>query len=310
MAISDLIQGPAGSNLLDSSGNFSNDREETFCNKVIEKMEKGNSNGDVFPFSKTLGVSFPQGSGPNNLLKPKPFKQTQESKDKILDPQQKFRQQMVRPIVGPILKTLNLPGQASLFPAFDPTSIFSTLKISDISLFTADIAIAIPTIGTPAFPLAIEDLSKKYNIGLPELTSAFGVFSSLIPPPLPPIPSIPSFEKPNLPDFALGNVVNFSTSIMKLPVELVNPTVVLSTMTNFLPFPTPEKIITAISLPVEKILVTIPTQSGLLPQPSPLMSAYILTLFEYIILAISSFYIGITLGTGGIIRELKSFFDI
>ncbi len=308
MAINDLIQGPAGSNLLDSSGNFSSDREETFCNKVIEKMEKGNANGDVFSFAKTLGISFPKNSGPNNLLKPTPFSQTQESKEKILDPQGKFRQQMVRPIVGPILKTLNLPGQASLFPAFDPTSIFSTLKISDISLFTADIAVAIPTIGTPTFPLAIENLSKKYNIGLPELTSAFGVFSSLIPPPLPPVPSVPSFEKPNLPDFALGNVVTFSTSIIKIPIELVNPSIVLSTMTDFLPFPTPEKIITAISLPVEKILISIPTQSGLLPQASPLMSAYVLTIFEYIILAISSFYIGITLGTGGIIRELKTFF--
>jgi hypothetical protein len=293
--LSSPIHGPAGTRLLDANNKIAQKSLTDYANAIISLTEKGYRSSRL---SSVLGVPIPGA----------PFFEagqalSEQEKERILDPEGRFQTVLLGPILQSLTDSCNVNGQLLLFPAFDPLSVAPNLSLQDIPGFTLDLTLAI-SLPAPAATIKFEELSKKYNLSLPDLLQFVGSIVSLaVPPPLPqlPIPVFPSLPAPELPFSVVPDIFK---ELPKLPLSILDLGSITYLVSGLLPVPTPPDICKTIFQLLSLPFIALVNTLGLGGNPCAFQTAYLTFLLEYSIALAASTAIAICIGSGPISRAV------
>ena len=314
MSFADPILGPTVVGMLGADGHLTPAARDAFVTQVALLMVSGNPEGKGAKISSLLGIAFPPVAGPK-LFDPDKFLVTPNDPQGDLfwfapsptalltipvlsDTEKAYQKQFVNQIYEPLVQMMNLNGNLSIFPLFDPTVAFPSIKIPDIKAFLDALTLAIPN---PVIELP--KLATKFSIDVGDL---LGFIPPLIPKigalPLPPIP--PMLPVPLIPAFDFIVFPRLVTGLLTIPIKIMTPSLALSLITTVPPDP-PSLFLKILEIALDIVLKLL-EDVGLLVILPKLMVSSITVLLQNMISMIVVDFIGTVLGAGGLCKLAAS----
>ena len=313
MAGTDLILGPAVVGMIDDSGELSQSARTAFTLQVTALLLGGNANGKGPKLSSLIGVPILPIAGPplfdpdaflldpSNPMRPvfwfAPSPTALATIPFLADPTKDYQKIIVDNLYLPLVKMLNIPGQMSIFPIFDPTIAFPNIPPLKIPEFLAELPLTPPSLiaDGPTFV-------PKWNLGLGELTDFISPLLPPGPPKMPPVPpSLPSIPNVSLDFITFPKLV---LDLLTIPVKLMTPELALKLIT--VPLPDFGGLFgKVLDLVMPSILGTL----GLVILPK-LLIATITIMIQNLVAMIIVDLIGVTLGAGAVCKLGATFFGL
>jgi hypothetical protein len=312
----DKILGPNGTGTIGPDGRLTSSARNRFVTEVLSLQTIGNQNGLglsqinpllPIPIPPAPGPDLPSAFGNSSLFWFNPEPWAALSAPFILNPDGEYQTLIVNGLYEPLAKMLNISGNTSMGPIFDPTifldlssSRFQNTTIPDLPAILTQLVILgnlsqiLPLPGIPAKAI----LLSEFGIGDPLLTAE--LVPLIIAPPLPvppiieiPVPPIPSTPNPGVANYFLPD---FISSIYKLPTSIFPQ--VIGELTNISIDPL-ALISTIIKLIINSIFSLL---GGQLIAPLTLLSSTIAVLIKNLAGMILCDLVGSLFGTGIIVK--------
>jgi hypothetical protein len=305
MSYTDPCLGPVGVGILDTQGNLTPQARDAFTSQVILLLTSGNSNGKGAKISSLLDIPFPPPSGikvldPDRLLinpndplgdlfwfDPSPFASL--TFDTLRDPEGGYQKQIVSNLYQPLMKAMNLNGNAIAPPILDysgllPPDVAIKLTIPDIP----KIALAVPNI----------PLLKALGIDLGDIPSFVAELTAIVPKP-----SIPSIPVPPIPEFDFVNFPKLVIGLLELPFKLL-PDLILKFSPIDLLVPSPPALFNLIADLFFGLFIDLLKNLGLLTILPKLLIATFIVIIQNTIAAMAPLVVSQIIGTGLIVKSI------
>ena len=305
MPYTDPCLGPSGVGVLDGKGNLTQAARDAFTAQVILLLTSGNADGKGAKISSLLGIPFPPPSGvkvldPDRLLThptdplgdlfwfdPSPFAAL--TFDTLRDPDGGYQKQIVSNLYQPLMKAMNLNGNAVAPPILDysgflPPNIAIKLKIPDLP----KIAAAFPNV--PAL--------KALGIDLGDIPTFVADLSAVVS-----LPSIPSIPVPPIPDFDFVIFPKLFLGLLELPFKLLPDLIVKFSPPDLL-VPSPPALFNLILELFFGLFLDLLKALGLLAILPKLMVATFIVIIQNAVAAMAPLVISQVIGTGIVVKTV------
>ena len=305
MAYTDKCLGPVGVGVLDGSEKLTQNARDSFTAQVILLLTSGNRDGLGAKVSSLTGVPFPPPSGvklldPDRLLTnpndpfgdlfwfdPSPFAPL--TYDALRDPEGGYQKIIITNLYEPLMKVMNLNGNAVAPPIVDftgllPPDIAVKLELPDLP----KIAIAGPNI--PALKALQLDLGD-----LPEFVANLTALVSI--PQFPSLPSIP------IPEFDFIIFAKLFELLLTLPIALL-PDLILKFDPLKLLTPSPPELFAVVLEIVFGLVLDILKQVGLLTILPKLLVATFIVMIQNAVIALLCMTVSQIIGTGLVVKTI------
>lgn len=305
MAYTDPCLGPTGVGVLDSRGNLTQAARDAFTAQVILLLTSGNANGKGAKISSLLNIPFPPPSGvklldPDRLLThpsdplgdlfwfdPSPFAPL--IFDTLRDPEGGYQKNIVSNLYQPLMKVMNLNGNAVAPPILDysgflPPEISAKLTLPDLP----KIAAAVPNV--PAL--------KALGIDLGDIPTFVANLGKVIS-----IPSIPSIPSPPTFDFDFIVFPDLFVGLMQLPFLLL-PDLIAKFSPPDLLVPSPPDLFNLVLGLFFGLLLDLLKKVGLLAILPKLLVATFIVILQNAVAAMVPLVISQVIGTGLVVKSV------
>jgi len=306
VAYTDPCLGPTGVGVLDTKGNLTPEARDAFTTQVILLLTSGNANGKGAKISSLLNIPFPPPSGvklldPDRLLTnpsdplgdlfwfdPSPFAPL--IFDTLRDPEGGYQQNIVTNLYQPLMKAMNLKGNAIAPPILDysgflPPEISAKLTLPDLP----KIALALP-----GGPLAL----KALGLDLGDIPTFIADLSKVIS-----IPSIPSIPSPPTVDFDFIVFPELFIGLVQLPFLLL-PDLITKFSPPDLLAPSPPDLFNLILGLFFGLLLDLLKKVGLLAILPKLLVATFIVILQNAVAAMAPLIISQVIGTGLVVKTV------
>lgn len=305
MSYTDKCLGPVGVGVLGSDEKLTQSAREAFTLQVITLLTSGNQNGLGAKISSILNIPFPPPAGvklpdPDRLLThpedlmgdlfwfdPSPFAPL--TFDTLKDPEGGYQKIIVTNLYEPLMKILNLNGNALAPPVLDytgflPPDIAIKLTLPDLPKIFA----LIPT--PPALKL-------EYDID-PSITANIAGLSK----GLPSIPSLPSIP---IPDFDFIIFPELFKLLLTLPITILPDLILSLDPISLLSIDIPPKALFELVLGlVFKPVLDLLAKVGLLAILPKLLIATFIVIIQNFVIALLCTAISQVIGTGLVVKTI------
>jgi hypothetical protein len=305
MSYTDPCLGPTGVGVLDARGNLTQAARDAFTAQVILLLTSGNADGKGAKISSLLNIPFPPPSGvkvldPDRLLThpndplgdlfwfdPSPFAAL--TFDTLRDPEGGYQQNIVTNLYQPLMKAMNLKGNAVAPPILDysgflPPDIAVKLTLADLP----KIALAVPNV--PAL--------KALGIDLGDIPTFVANLAAVVP-----VPSIPSIPTPPIPDFDFVIFPDLFIGLMQLPFLLL-PDLIAKFSPPDLLVPSPPELFNLILGLFFGLLLDLLKKVGLLAILPKLLVATFIVILQNAVAAMAPLVISQVIGTGLVVKTV------
>lgn len=308
MPHTDPCLGPSGVGILDTQGNLTQNARDAFTSQVILLLTSGNSDGKGSLISKLFDVPFPPPSGVKILdvdrllthptdpladlfwFSPSPFAPL--TFDTLRDPEGGYQKNIVSNLYQPLVKAMNLNGNAIAPPILDysgfvPPDIAIDLKLPDIP----KIAVAVTPVPNP---IALKALGL--NLGsIPDFAANLGKVVSIPSVPSIPIPPLPAYDFIVFPELFLG--------LMQIPFKLL-PDLIPKLSPPSLLVPDPLGLFNLIIGPFFGLVLDLLKTVGLLAILPKLLIATFIVMVQNAVAAMAPLLVSQIIGTGVIVKTI------
>ncbi len=308
MSYTDKCLGPVGVGVLGGDDKLTQDARDSFTAQVILLLTSGNSDGKGAKISSILGIPFPPPSGvklfdPDRLLTnpgdplgdlfwfdPSPFAPL--TYDTLRDPEGGYQKIIVTSLYEPLMKVMNLNGNAAVPPILDysgflPPDIAAKLKLPDLP----KIAVAIPN-GVPAL--------EALDIDLGDIPAFVAELAGVLPSPQ--VPSLPSIP---IPEFDFIVFPQLFELLLTLPITLLPKLVAeLSADPIKLLTPTPPDLFKLVLQLTFGLVLEILKEVGLLAILPKLLVATFIVMIQNAVVALLCMAVSQVIGTGLVVKSI------
>jgi len=307
MAYTAKCLGPNGVGALGDDDVLTPDARDSFTLQVVALLASGNKDGMGAKISSLIGIPFPPPAGvklfdPDRLLTnptdplgdlfwfdPSPFAPL--TYDTLRDPKGGYQKIIVDNLYAPLMKAMNIPGNAAAPPVLDytgflPPDIAIDLKLSDLPKILA----LIPT--PPALKIAY-DIDPSITVEIVGLI-----------PPLPTPPSLPAIPVPEF-DFLVFPAL--FELLLTLPITLLPDLVVQFTAkAPQLLVPDPPGLFELVLKIVFPLVLDILAKVGLLVILPKLLVATFIVMIQNAVIALLCMVVSQIIGTGLVVKTIGS----
>ncbi len=298
---------PAGVGLLTDDEKLTVAARDSFTLQVVTLLTSGNANGLGAKVSSIVGIPFPPPSGvklldPDRLLThptdpfgdlfwfdPSPFAPL--TYDVLRDPEGGYQKIIVDGLYAPLMKTMNMAGNAAAPPILDytgflPPDLAAKLTLPDLP----KIALALPNI--PALKALGIDLGD-----IPKFAANIGALVSI--PGVPSLPSIP------IPEFDFIVFPALFELLLTLPVTLL-PDLIgkLSADLPGLLVPSPPELFGLVLKIVFPLILDILAKVGLLAILPKLLVATFIVMIQNAVIGLLCMTVSQIIGTGLVVKTI------
>lgn len=304
MAYTDKCLGPVGVGVLGADEKLTQTARDSFVSQVITLLTSGNKDGLGAKISSLTGIPFPPPSGiklpdvdrllthPEDPLgdlfwfDPSPFASL--TYDVLRDPEGGYQKIIVTSLYEPLMKMMNLNGNAAAPPILDftgflPPDIAIKLKLPDLP----KIALLIPT---------PPQLKIDFDID-PSITAEL---VALLPKP----PSIPSLPSIPIPEFDFVIFPKLFELLLTLPVKLLPDLLVKFAVPLDLLVPDPPKLFGIVLELVFGLVLDILAEVGLLAILPKLLVATFIVMIQNAVIALLCMVVSQVIGTGLVVKTI------
>ncbi len=312
MSYTDPCLGPIGVGLLDDQGNLTQDARDAFTAQVILLLTSGNSDGKGAKISSLLGIPFPPPSGikvldldrllthPTDPLgdlfwfDPSPFAPL--TFDTLCDPNGGYQKQIVSNLYQPLMKAMNLAGNAAVPPILDysgflPPKIAVNVTVPKLPQILTALSLPDPTAVNVA-------LKKLIDINPPDAVKFVANLAALIP-----IPTIPSIPSPPSLDFDFLVFPALFKGLLDLPFKLL-PDLVAKLSTPSILSPSPSDLFNLVLGSFFDLLLNLLKELGLLAILPKLLVATFIVILQNAVCAMVPMTVSQIIGTGIVVKFL------
>ncbi len=309
MSYTEKCLGPVGVGVLDSDEKLTSSARDSFTFQVITLLASGNKNGLGAKISSLINIPFPPPSGVklfdvDRLLThpedpfgdlfwfdPSPFAPL--TYDVLRDPEGAYQKIIVTNLYEPLMKMLNLDGNAIAPPILDytgflPPNIAVKLTLSDLPR----IALA-PPLNVPAL--------KALGIDLGDIPKFAADLGALVPG----IPSIPSLPSIPIPEYDFIVFPELFKLLLTLPITLL-PDLIASFSPPDLLVPSPPELFKLVLDLVFKPVLDILAKVGLLAILPKLLVATFIVMIQNAVIALLCAAVSQVIGTGLVVKTIGS----
>lgn len=306
MSYTDKCLGPVGVGVLDGSEKLTQDARDAFTAQVVTLLTSGNRDGKGAKISSLVGLAFPPPSGvklldPDRLLTnpsdplgdlfwfdPSPFAPL--TYDTLRDPEGGYQKIIVTNLYEPLMKVMNLNGNAVAPPILDftgllPPEIAVKLTLPDLP----KIAIAGPNL--PALKALGIDLGDipQFILDLKDVVSI---------PQFPSLPSIP------IPEFDFVIFPKLFELLLTLPIKLLPDLLVKFAVPIDLLVPSPPDLFKVVLDLVFPLVLDILKTVGLLAILPKLLVATFIVMIQNAVIALLCMAVSQVIGTGLVVKTI------
>lgn len=306
MSYTDKCLGPVGVGVLGSDEKLTQAARNAFTLQVVTLLTSGNENGLGAKISSLLNIPFPPPSGvklldPDRLItspsdpfgdlfwfSPSPFAPL--TYDTLKDPEGGYQKIIVTNLYEPLMKAMNLNGNAAAPPIMDftgllPPDIAVKLTLPDLP----KIAIAGPNV--PALKALGIDLGD-----IPDFVVNLNGLKSL--PQFPSLPSIP------IPEFDFVIFPKLFELLLTLPIKLLPDLLIKFAVPIDLLTPDPPKLFTVVLELVFNLVLDILKEVGLLAILPKLLVATFIVMIQNAVIALLCMAVSQVIGTGLVVKTI------
>ena len=299
-----------GVGLLSDDEKLTKAARDSFTLQVVTLLTSGNAGGKGAKVSSIVGIPFPPPSGvklfdPDRLLTnpsdpfgdlfwfdPSPFAPL--TYDVLRDPEGGYQKIIVDGLYAPLMKTMNLAGNAVAPPILDytgflPPDLAAELELPDLP----KIAIAIAA-GLPALKLA------GYDLG--DIPKFFANIMAVVS-----LPSIPSLPPIPIPEFDFVIFPALFELLLTLPITLL-PDLIgkLSADLPSLLVPSPPELFGLVLKIVFPLILDILAKVGLLAILPKLLVATFIVMIQNAVIGLLCMAVSQIIGTGLVVKTIGS----
>lgn len=305
MAYTDKCLGPVGVGLLGADEKLTRAARDSFTAQVVTLLTSGNQNGMGAKISSILNIPFPPPAGvklfdPDRLLTnpedplgdlfwfdPSPFAPL--TFDSLRDPEGDYQKIIVTNLYEPLMKMLNLNGNAIAPPILDYTGFLPP-----------DIAIKIKIPDLPKIALLLPkpvELKLAYDIDATIVAEIVG-----LKPALPAIPSLPSIP---IPEFDFIIFPQLFELLLTLPITLLPDLIANLDPLSLLNIDVPPKALFELVIGLTfKPILQILADVGLLAILPKLLVATFIVMVQNLAIALLCATISQIIGTGLVVKTV------
>lgn len=309
MPYTDKCLGPSGANLLDKNDVLTKEARDAFTLQVIALLTSGNKDGKGAKISSVFGIPFPPRSGvllpdPDRLLTnpddlngdlfwfdPSPMAPLSYSA--LRDPNGGYQKVIVDGLYQPIVRAMNLAGNAAAPPIVDYTGLLPpevAIKVKLENLPKAVVAIPQGAIALAAALKIDVDDAGKLLLSLKDLV---------------PTPAVPSVPVPPLPSHDFVVFDDLFLALVTLPLKLL-PGLVAELAGDPIKVLTPsfDALLSKVVLSIFKPFLQILKEIGLLTILPKLLSATVIVILQSVVVALIPVLVSQIIGTGVVVKTL------
>lgn len=298
-----------GVGLLDDDEKLTVAARDSFTTQVVALLTSGNANGMGAKVSSILGIPFPPPAGvklldPDRLLThpsdpmgdlfwfdPSPFAPL--TYDVLRDPEGGYQKIIIDGLYAPLMKMMNLAGNAVAPPILDytgflPPELAVKLKLPDLPKIAAA-GLAIPAL--KALGLDLGDI--------PKFAANLGAVVSL--------PSVPSLPPIPIPEFDFVIFPQLFELLLTLPITLLPDLIVqLSANLPSLLVPSPPELFGVVLKIVFPLVLDILAKVGLLAILPKLLAATFIVMIQNAVIGLLCMTVSQIIGTGLVVKTIGS----
>lgn len=300
MAHTDKCLGPVGVGVLGADEKLTQAARDSFTLQVVTLLTSGNKDGKGAKISSLTGIPFPPPSGiklldvdrllthPEDPLgdlfwfDPSPFAPL--TYDTLRDPEGGYQKIIVTNLYEPLMKIMNLNGNAAAPPILDFTGVFpdADLTLPDLPLVAAFLV-----------PPKLPDLKLAFDID--------GQLALDIKLGLPSIPSLPSIP---IPEFDFVIFPKLFELLLTLPVVLLPDLLIKFAVPLDLLIPDPPKLFGIVLELVFGLVLDILAKVGLLAILPKLLVATFIVMIQNAVIALLCMAVSQVIGTGLVVKTI------
>lgn len=307
MAYTDKCLGPVGVGVLDKNEKLTQAARDAFTAQVVLLLTSGNLEGKGAKISSLTGIPFPPPSGvklvdpdrllthPDDLLgdlfwfDPSPFAPL--TFDTLRDPEGGYQKIIVTNLYEPLMKVMNLNGNAVAPPILD----FS-------GFLPPDIAIKLTLPDLPKIGLAVPNVPalKALGIDLGDIPSFVANLAAVVS-----VPSFPSLPSIPIPDFDFVIFPKLFELLLTLPIVLLPKLIAkLSLDPLALLTPSPPDLFKIVIELAFSLVLDILKEVGLLAILPKLLVATFIVMLQNMAIGLLCMTVSQIIGTGLVVKTI------
>ncbi len=304
MSYTSKCLGPQGVGILGDDDKLTIAARDAFTTQVVALLTSGNRDGKGAKISSLIGIAFPPPAGiklfdpdrllsnPNDLFgdlfwfDPSPFAPL--TFDTLRDPNNGYQKIIVDNLYAPLMKAMNLNGNAIAPPILDFSGFLPpSVKLPDLPKIALAFTMPNPLLALKALSIDLGDI--------PEFILNIGKIISI--PSLPNIPTIP------VPEFDFIVFPALFKAILELP-GIILPQLIVKLDPLKLLVPSPPELFGLVVNIVFGLILDILKKVGLLAILPKLLSATFIVMIQNVVIATLCMTVSQVIGTGIIVKTI------